>query len=346
MIFNDLIALLGKRIDSSEVVSFAMAHGVKVPLKTTTDNSSSGFFEIKKLGFEVSWSHIINLPQFFPPTKEQRKYVCYIPSIWFKPSNLDGLPVGLLPGLAQATAATRLGVQIIKRELGSWLEMKVAPDTVFRAHIDDGKLTADKWSIALDQHTQYESLKSEARSHAFLPWQDHWPNEQADLSTGLFMAWCIHRGFVGPRHRELNATLVEAVQARRLTGREFLYKVTYANQFWSWDIAAELHRFAHIYFACLCHRNSTKPLLGRPDRCGPDDDFVAVFNQYFPKDALVAADTWNNFDRFALMLDARYADFLLTRLETEIEPVLLRQVQVNYMKSQAEMAKLPPPDQL
>jgi hypothetical protein len=140
-----------------------------------------------------------------------------------------------------------------------------------------------------------------------------------------------------------NTDLVKAVKARTLTGREFLYRIAYCNEFWSWDISPNIHDFAHAYIHCLCHRNSTQPLLGRADRCGPEDDFMAVFNPFFENGGLDAADDWANYDRFACLLDARLHDYKATRLETDIDQSLLAKVQENYAQAQREMALLPPP---
>jgi hypothetical protein len=320
MNFSELVFLLGKRIVAPEVIAFATSHGVKLPLKPSTDGDSSGHFSIKKLNLEVRWSHDIALPDYYPPKKENQIYVCYISTIWFDALKVTGLPeidnalVGvpqLLPGFANISLTTNN--------------------------------SGDRFMLSLNEHRRYEFLKSGARSHAFTPWDPAWPPEQADLPISMWMAWVIHRGFMGERHLRDHADAVEAVRQRKQTGREFLYQVAFCNELWSWDVSPVLHRFAHRYIHCLCHRNSSQPLLGLADRCGPDDDFMAVFNPHFSNRGLSAADDWCNFDRFALFLDARYADFQLTGLVTDIDAETLKRVKLIYLKAQKAMADLPRP---
>lgn len=201
-----------------------------------------------------------------------------------------------------------------------------------------------RWVLELDTHDRYNFLKSEVHAHAFSPWNPGWANQQADLPAGMFMAWCIHRNGVGERHLRDNAKWVEAVKQRQMTGREFLYATAYADEFWSWDIAPGLQRFAFRYFNCMCHRNSSSPLLGKADRCGPDDDFMAIFSPHFLGQGLDAADDWPNFDRFALFLDARYLDYQNSKLETEVdEPKKLAQIAANYRTLQKQIMALAPP---
>jgi hypothetical protein len=97
MNFSTLACLLGQRIDSEAVTQFAMEHGFKLPLKPTTDGGYENYFTVKKLGLEVSWNHIVRLPDFYPPTKENRKNVCYINTIWFESQKVSDLPFGLTP---------------------------------------------------------------------------------------------------------------------------------------------------------------------------------------------------------------------------------------------------------
>ncbi len=350
MLFQDVANLLGKRIDSDEVVAFATALGVKLPLKPTTDGDSRGFFSVKKLGLEVGYSHDITTATHYPPQKVARKYVCYVNTIWFEPAHVTHVPAGLhgdapaelfraLPGATLST--NRLAQTVIEWPLPE------RADAILRITIAADGSAAKRWTLSLQQHNRLHYCKSSAKAHAFTPWNPAWPDEQADLPIGMFMAWAIHRGLVGERHLRERPDLVAAVQARTMTGREFLYQAAFHNELWSWDLAPALHAFAHSYVHCLCHRNSTQPLLGRADRCGPDDDFMAVFDPLFPGRGLSAADDWINFDRFAVLLDARYADFLATNLATQITDAAQVSAIANiYQTAASAMAVLPAPVEL
>jgi hypothetical protein len=319
MKFNELFNLVGRRTDSAEVTRFAEANNVKLPLKHTTDSNDSQYFELNAYGVEVSWGHEVLHTDFYPAKKESKKYVSYIKTIWFNKKKIEELPYGLLVQDSFEEAVLKLKdlphqVQVLKYGTRLVFSLPNNADVRITFFHDD-----ERGTIELITSDRYDWLKSEVRAHAFSPWDTRWPNEQADLPNGMFMAWCIQRGWVGQRHIEQHPQSVEAVKQRKMTGREFLYQTAFCNEFWSHDLAPELERFAFSYLNCMCNRNSSQPLLGRADRCGVDDDFMAVFDPLFPGRGLQAADDWTNHDRFALFLDARWYDYQQTALQTDVE---------------------------
>jgi hypothetical protein len=342
MKFNELFNLVGRRTDSPEVTSFAEANGIKLPLKHTTDSNNSQYFSLKAYGVEVSWGHDVLHTDFYPSKKENKKYISYITTIWFNKQKIEELPHGLLANDSFDAAVLKLKDmphEVIVREHGTKLVFPAhnRADIVITWFDDD-----ERGTIELKTNDRYGWLKSEVRAHAFSPWDNRWPNEQSDLPNGMFMAWCIQRGWVGQRHIEQHPQLVEAVKQSQMTGREFLYQTAFCNEFWSHDLAPELERFAHSYLKCLCHRNSSQPLLGRADRCGVDDDFMAVFDPLFTGRGLQAADDWTNYDRFALFLDARWYDYQQTALQTDVEDSgVLANVKAFYKAQQLKMQALP-----
>jgi hypothetical protein len=342
MKFNELFSLVGRRTDSPEVTTFAEANGVKLPLKHTTDSNNSQYFSLKAYGVEVSWGHDVLHTYFYPSKKENKKYVSYVTTIWFNKQKIEELPHGLLAQDSFEQAVLKLKdlphqVQVLKYGTRLVFSISNNADVQITFFHDD-----ERGTIELNTCDRYTWLKSEVRSHAFSPWDNRWPNEQSDLPNGMFMAWCIQRGWVGQRHIEQHPQLVEAVKQRQMTGREFLYQTAFCSEFWSHDLAPELDRFAHSYLNCLCHRNSSQPLLGRVDRCGVDDDFMAVFDPLFTGRGLQAADDWINYDRFALFLDARWYDFQQTALQTDVEDKnVLANVKAFYKAQQIKMQALP-----
>lgn len=342
MKFNELFNLVGRRTDSPEVTFFAEANKVKFPLKHTTDSNQSNYFELKAFGVEVSWGHEVLHTDFYPTKKEYKKYVSYIKTIWFNKKKIDELPHGLLALDSFEEAVLKLKdlphqVEVLKYGTRLVFSLPNNADVRITFFHDD-----DRGTIELKTSDRYDWIKSEVRSHAFSPWDNRWPNEQSDLPNGMFMAWCIQRGWVGQRHLEQHPQLVEAVRQRKMTGREFLYQTAFYNEFWSHDLAPDLERFAHSYLNCLCSRNCSQPLLGRADRCGVDDDFMAVFDPLFTGRGLQAADDWTNYDRFALFLDARWYDYQQTALQTDVEDAsVLANVKAFYKVQQLKMQALP-----
>lgn len=340
-----LIAAVGQRKDAPEVEELVAQFGGKVPLPS----KKKGYVSAKKHDVELAWHWEVLAPAFYPPKKEGRKEISYVTSIWFSPTDIEfaGLPEAysrISPQMTQPEWATLPGVTVRHTHIGDMHYLLPVSDlaTLLVSFDEDGKMDR-RWTITARDHNRLAFVHSSARSHAFSPWDPLWPDDQADLPMGMFMAWCVDRGRIGARHLKEHAQLVEAVRERTMTGREFLYRAAYCNEVWSWDVSEATEPFAHSYLHCLCNRNSSTPLLGTKDGCGVDDDFMAVFTPHFKGRGLEAGDTWENYERFALFLDARYRDFELTRLTTDIEPDLLQQVKLVYREAQAKMVKLAAP---
>ena len=345
MQLTTLIAAIGQRKESPAVEALVIQLGGKVPLPSKRE----GYFTAKKHHVGLAWNTEVLTPAFYPPKKEGRKEISYVTTIWFPSEGVsfEGLPAQFLAISARTTAeewAAFPGVSVVRNAFLGHTTYQIPAGQHAELLVtfnEDGK--AEKsWTLAIREHSRYAFVRSSARSHAFSPWDPAWPDEQADLPMGMFMAWCIDRNRIGARHLNDHAELVHAVRSRQMTGREFLYRVAYCNEVWSWDVSQDAQAFAHTYLHCLCHRNSSTPLLGREDRCGVDDDFMAVFSPHFKGRGLEAGDTWDNYERFAVFLDARFRDHELTALETDLPAGTLRQVTEVYREAQARMDRLPP----
>jgi hypothetical protein len=345
MELNRLVAVIGQRKNAPDVERLVADLGGKLPLPAKAE----GYFTAKEQDVELAWHNEVLAPAFYPPQREGRKPISYVTSIWFPPSAVQcsGLAAPLSdisPDMPASAWAALPGVVVSRNRLGTTAySVPVGEQVSLRIAFDENGRMERRWALSLREHDHYAYVRSSEHAHAFSPWDPAWPEEQADLPMGMFMAWCIDRGKIGERHLRDHAALVDAVRARTMTGRAFLYQVAFCNEVWSWDVSADLKGFAYSYLLCLCHRNSSTPLLGRADRCGVNDDFMAVFSPHFQGRGLEAADTWENYERFACFLDARYRDHALTALQTEITPALLHQVQEVYRAAQERMAALPPP---
>ncbi len=346
MTFNELIDLMGRRSDSSEVAQFATENGIKLPLKSTSNSYDSKEFFLKKLDLEVRWSHEVMLEGFFPPQKENKKYVSYICGIWFDHKKIAQLPSNWLATDTfeqMKVKLQHLSFETVLSEEPDWFTFALPSHPNCKISVLEGRRSV----ILLKESYRYKWLKSDTRSSVFCPWKKHWPKEQADLPTGMFMAWCIQNEWVGKRHLDKNLELVRAVQRCQLTGREFLYLTAYRSEFWSHDIAPKVARFAYIYMYSKCLRNSSQPLLGKEGRCTVNEDFMAVFDPLFSAGGLQAADVWENYNRFALFLDARWYDYQKTGLQTDVQDVaVLADVKAFYCAQQLKMQALPFPVEL
>ena len=73
------------------------------------------------------------------------------------------------------------------------------------------------------------------------------PPENGGTHIGMFLAWAIIHGLAGPDHHRRSKTELDAVQARLMTGREFLRRRC-GGKFWSCDLNDEGNAFAKEYY--------------------------------------------------------------------------------------------------
>jgi hypothetical protein len=74
------------------------------------------------------------------------------------------------------------------------------------------------------------------------------PPENGGAHIGMFLAWIIHNGLEGEFHNQESSADLEAVRARRMTGREFLFQAC-DGKFWDEDLCAEGNAFAAAYYS-------------------------------------------------------------------------------------------------
>jgi hypothetical protein len=337
--FSDIQSLILKKITSPEVILFAEKNNFKTPLKSSSPSNDRVFSKNKTKDLTLAWSHNIILPDYFPAKKEGRTRVCYITQIYFNKFKISNMPLDILPDDDEKTLMEKVKnhhhVSTLKSGL---IKLKLKSDINLFVNLND-----DEWYLSCFEYNSLSTINSSIHAHAFSPWESRWSDQDADVPIGMFMAWCIHRGLIGERHLKERPSLVKSVLDKKMTGRAFLYQAAFHNEVWSWDFDPAIEWFAFKYINCLCNRNSSQPLLGKFDRCGPNDDFMAVFGpQTVTGRGLDAADDWNNFDRFAKYIDARYFDWKNTDFKTEIDdPHILKKICDEYTKNQLEMALLP-----
>jgi hypothetical protein len=118
------------------------------------------------------------------------------------------------------------------------------------------------------------------------------PPENGGTHIGMFLAWAIHRGLEGDLHREESAAALAAVRDRKKTGRDFLFREC-DERLWEEDLNDEGNAFAKAYYE-------------RDDAQGFIADYEATLGDDLPS-LYHVADTWENFDRMAAVIDRRYA---------------------------------------
>jgi hypothetical protein len=127
------------------------------------------------------------------------------------------------------------------------------------------------------------------------------PPENGGTHIGMFLAWAILNGLQSELHDEESRDELAAVRGRRMTGREFLFRVC-DGKFWEDDLSAEGNEFAAAYY------------LGEGGR-----GYGAYIGDY--ETALAAGlpstyhveDTWNNYDVIAPVISRRFAKWRAAR---------------------------------
>jgi hypothetical protein len=110
----------------------------------------------------------------------------------------------------------------------------------------------------------------------------------------MFVGWAILRGLEGEVHRNGSADAIAAVRERRMTGRDFLMREC-DEKFTAKDLNDEGNAFAEAYFL---KEGPGGYLSDYEEALG--DDLPSLYH---------VEDTWANFDKFALILDWRFAEW-------------------------------------
>jgi len=136
-------------------------------------------------------------------------------------------------------------------------------------------------------------------------WHSGADNYPADLSPeaagthiGMFLAWAILRDRIGAIHRAEAADALVAVRQRRRTGRDFLFEHG-DGRFGPADLSDEGNAFVRVYWqdgAGGIHPN------------GYLADYERTLGGDLP-DLYRVADTWENFDALARVLDRRFEEW-------------------------------------
>lgn len=123
------------------------------------------------------------------------------------------------------------------------------------------------------------------------------PPENGGTHIGMFLAWIIHHGLQGELHNEDSRAELEAVRARRMTGREFLFQAC-DGKFWDEDLNDEGNRFTAAYYSGPGGKGYGAYI----------EDYERVLATDLPTTYHVE-DSWENYDSLALVIDRRYAEW-------------------------------------
>lgn len=114
------------------------------------------------------------------------------------------------------------------------------------------------------------------------------PAENGATHIGMFLAWMVLHGLEGALHREEWPDALAELRARRISGRTFLMRQC-DGALGENDMSAEGNAFAEAYYASDGYISDYKGALG--------GNMPTLYH---------VADTWENYDRIAPVIDRRF----------------------------------------
>lgn len=129
------------------------------------------------------------------------------------------------------------------------------------------------------------------------------PNQNGGTHIGMFLAWAFARGLTGEMHLAESSDALKQLQARQITGRDFLISQC-DEKFWDEDLNAQGCAFAKDYYD-----GESSFSAQYVDYL---QDYCDVFNQDAAEHGFEYAslyhieDTWENFDKLKPILDERF----------------------------------------
>lgn len=127
------------------------------------------------------------------------------------------------------------------------------------------------------------------------------PPDNGGTHIGMFLAWIIHNDLQGEFHNEESPEDLEAVRARRMTGREFLFRAC-DGKFRQDDLSEEGNEFAAAYYSGE----------GGEGYGAYIEDYERVLAAEL-RSIYDVEDTWANYDAIAPVISSRYADWRAAR---------------------------------
>lgn len=122
------------------------------------------------------------------------------------------------------------------------------------------------------------------------------PEENGGTHIGMYLAWAITRDLVGEFHVNESEEALQNLRNRKITGREFFIDQC-DSKFWNDDLNDKGNKFTEYYYVDMYF-----------------NDYIATLCNDLESEYMVE-DSWENFDKIALMLDGVYKKFIENELE-------------------------------
>ena len=120
---------------------------------------------------------------------------------------------------------------------------------------------------------------------------DDLPQENGGTHIGMYLAWILDRGLGSRKLLEYAAPSLEALRARTITGRQVLFDEL-DEKFFSELLTKDGKKFTDAYYESQLYFADYDNTLG--------GDLPTLYH---------VADTWENYDRIAAVIDQRFAQW-------------------------------------
>jgi hypothetical protein len=310
--FDDLVSLLGKRVDDPDVVAMIDACAAK---------ADKDYIVAKDHGFEYSLDHksgekkkvLASMFLHGPGGKKPRPAYEGLPKP-FAFTNRDAMRKAKTPDEGWSMDDGDLPPDDDRSERDTW-------------HMDGYDIAADYRADGTIGHYWLQATGEAAADDRFYCDVLHFatkpvdgPDAAALVAPALFLAWASTRIGVSPKHAKSDAA--KQLAKRAITPVAF-FTTACKSELWSTDFDPKLHKFLHGYVhqtftgTRAPNREATDETIQRlwglkePDHRYWDHDYNAAFGGVV--DSLYyVPDSWDAVDRLGALLDARWADFEAT----------------------------------
>ncbi|HQU82569.1 MAG TPA: hypothetical protein PKY59_05580 [Pyrinomonadaceae bacterium] len=119
---------------------------------------------------------------------------------------------------------------------------------------------------------------------------DDLPEENGGTHIGIYLAWIINNNLQGELHNDESAEALQKIKNREITGRDFLIEEC-DEKFWDEDLNEEGLAFTEFYYCEIYFEDYAEVL---------ENDLPSIYH---------AENTWENYDKVALVIDRRFKEW-------------------------------------
>ncbi|WP_320200642.1 hypothetical protein RMR16_024800 (plasmid) [Agrobacterium sp. rho-13.3] len=287
-IWELMVASIGQRIDSPVANTLIEAIGTK-PLKSTNPMNESTYTTSKRLGIEVSATCNPIHRAYWPPRREDRKYLTYIKQVVIERPYPHPLPYGVRWDMTkEEIRASATLVHVGPYSIPTWVFPSPRPGVQLEASTRDDLAIERLW---LQLVTESEFITASDDYERIKP--------LVYVEDAFFAAWCALNGLLHPDRFPL--AVFNALINRQLSPLSFLH-IHYERLLWSGDLKPEFVDFMRHYYNGF----------GLPYEKRWVSDIKTAFgisNHFQNDDGPMTQDTWENYDLIAPLIQTRFAEW-------------------------------------